>query len=135
MLRFLVILPMAASMMIATAWAQGSANASLSEIGSGASDPDWPFKVTRTLTGDLLWLNKDGDTLIVVQDNRERRAVFTVNEKTKFKADKKAEIAAKKRISADDLAVGQRVTIIFSVDHGEVLALRFLPKASQKKTG
>jgi hypothetical protein len=129
-----MILPVSA-MMVATAWAQGSGNVPLAEMGTGGdANSDWPFQVTRTVTGNVLWIMKNGDiNLIVVEDNRGRRAVFTVTQQTRFKADKKTEYAGKKRITADDMAVGQRVTIIFTPDKGNVLALRFMQKAMPKK--
>jgi hypothetical protein len=133
--RFCIILPVAAAMM-ATAWAQGSGNVPLAEMGTADSSSDWPFQVTRTVTGNVLWVKNDGDiALIVVEDNRGKRAVFTVNQKTRFKADKKTEYAGKKHVSADDLAIGQRVAITFAGDSGEVLALKFMANAKPKKSG
>ena len=124
---------LAAASFAATAFAQGSGNVPLAEMGTSESgaDPDWPFVVRRTVTGNILWVKKDDDaTLIVVEDVRGRRAVFTVNPKTRFKADKKTELAGKKRISAGDLKVGESVTVTFMPDTGRVLALRFTAKIS-----
>lgn len=133
--RFCLIVPLVAAI-TATAEGQGSGNESLAEMGTANSGSDWPFLVTRTVSGDILWVMKSADeVLIVVQDNRGRRAVFTVNKKTRFKADKNTEYAGKKHISADDLAVGQRVTIVFTANAGDVLALRFIAKAAPKKSG
>ena len=133
--RCCIFLPVVAAMM-ATAWARGSGNGPLAEMGTADSSSDWPFQVTRTVTGDVLWVKKDGDiSLIVVQDDRGKRAVFTVNQKTRFKADKKTEYAGRKHVTPDDLAVGQRVAITFVGNSGEVLALRFMANAKPKKSG
>ena len=116
--------------MAGVAAAQGSGNAPLGELGRADSDSDWPFLVTRTLAGKILWVKKDAhETLIVVEDSQGRRGVFTVNQKSRFKADKKTEYAGKKRISADDLEVGQLVKITFVPDSGRVVQLRFAAKA------
>ena len=54
----------------------GSGNEPLAEMGSANSGSDGPFLVTRTVSGDILWVMKSADeVLIVVQDNRGRRAI------------------------------------------------------------
>jgi hypothetical protein len=119
-----------AACMAGLAVAQGSGNASLAELGSADSNSDSPFLVTRTLAGKVLRVTKDGrETLIVVEDSQGRRGVFTVNQKSRFKADKNTELAGKKRISADDLEVGQLVKVTFVPDTGRVVQIRFAAKA------
>jgi hypothetical protein len=111
-------------------WAQGSGNASLAELGSDDQSSSSPFLVTRTLLGKILWVKKDTqETLIVVEDSQGRRGVFTVNKKTRFKADRQTEYGGKKHISADDLAVGEAVKVTFVPDNGRVVQLRFAAKA------
>jgi hypothetical protein len=110
--------------------AQGSGNAPLSELGTADSSSDSPFLVTRTLAGKVLRVTKDGrETLIVVEDSQGRRGVFTINQKSRFKADKKTEYAGKKSLSVDDLEVGQPVKVTFVPDTGRVVQLRFAAKA------
>jgi hypothetical protein len=109
---------------------QGSGNAPLGELGSADSNPDSPFLVTRTIPGKILWVKKDeGETLIVVEDSQGRRGVFTVNGKTRFKVDRKTEYASKKRISREDLEVGQLVRVTFVPDTGRAVQVRFAAKA------
>lgn len=116
--------------MAGLAVAQGSGNASLAELGTADSNSDSPFLVTRTLAGKVLRVTKDGrETLIVVEDSQGRRGVFTVNQKSKFKADKNTEFAGKKRISADDLETGQLVKVTFVPGTGRVVQIRFAAKA------
>jgi len=99
-------------------------------MGTADSNSDSPFLVTRTLAGKVLRITKDGrETLIVVEDAQGRRGVFTINQKSRFKADKNTEFAAKKRISSDDLEVGQLVKVTFVPDTGRVVQLRFAAKA------
>jgi hypothetical protein len=129
MSRLYTMLLVAASL-AGPAAAQGSGNAPLAELGNADSSSDWPFLVTRTLAGKILWIKKDvHETLIVVEDGQGRRGVFTVNQKSRFKADKKTEYAGRKRISADDIAVGQLVKVTFVPDTGRVVQLRFAAKA------
>ena len=119
-----------AAFMAGLAVAQGSGNAPLGELGRADTDSDWPFLVTRTLAGKILWIKKDKhETLIVVEDGQGRRGVFTVNQKSRLKADKKTEYAVRKRISADDLEVGQLVKVTFVPDTGRVVQMRFTAKA------
>ena len=119
-----------AASMTGLAWAQGSGNAPLAELGSADTDSDSPFTVTRTLAGKILWVKKDAhETLIVVEDSQGRRGVFTVNQKTRFRSDKNTETSSKKHISADDLEVGQIVRVTFIPDNGRVVRLRFAAKA------
>jgi len=127
-LLFLSLTVCAASLVCA----QGSGNVPLAEMGTSTNaDPDWPFAVTRIVSGKVLWIMRNDDaTLIVVEDSRGRRGVFTVSPKTRLKADKKSEVASKKHISSQDLTVGQSVTVTFTPDTGKVLALRFLGKAA-----
>ena len=129
MSRLYTMLLMAAST-AGLAIAQGSGNASLAELGTADSNSDSPFLVTRTLAGKVLRITKDGrETLIVVEDSQGRRGVFTLNQKSRFKADKNTEFAGKKRISVDDLEVGQLVKVTFVPDTGRVVQLRFAAKA------
>jgi hypothetical protein len=129
MSRLYTMLLVAVSM-AGLAVAQGSGNASLAELGSADANSDSPFLVTRTLAGKVLRITKDGrETLIVVEDAQGRRGVFTINQKSRFKADKNTEFAAKKRISTDDLEVGQLVKVTFVPDTGRVVQLRFAAKA------
>jgi hypothetical protein len=123
---------LATALVTGMARAQGSGNAPLAELGSADtdSDADSAFTVTRTLAGKILWVKKDvHDTLIVVEDSQGRRGVFTVNQKTRFRADRKTELASKRRISADDLQVGQMVRVSFVPDNGRVVRVRFTAKA------
>jgi len=121
---------LATASMAALAGAQGSGNAPLAELGSADSSADSPFLVTRTLAGKLLWIKKDQhETLIVVEDGQGRRGVLTINQKTRFRADKKTEYSGKKRISVDDLEVGQLVKVTFVPDNGRVVEVRFAAKA------
>ena len=121
---------LAAASMAGLAAAQGSGNAPLAELGSSDGGSDSPFLVTRTMAGKILWIKKDDrETLVVVEDSQGRRGVFTVNPKTRFKADKNTEYAAKKRISAGDLEVGQLVKVTFVPDNGRVVQMRFAAKA------
>ncbi len=129
MSRLYAMLLVAASM-AGLAVAQGSGNASLAELGSADATSDSPFLVTRTLAGKVLRITKDGrETLIVVEDAQGRRGVFTINPKSRFKADKNTEFAGKKRISTDDLEIGQLVKVTFVPDTGRVVQLRFAAKA------
>lgn len=110
--------------------AQGSGNVPLTELGTADTNSDSPFLVTRTLAGKILRIKKDvHETLIVVEDSQGRLGVFTVNQKSRFKADKNTEYAGKKRISVDDLEVGQLVKVTFVPDTGRVVQLRFAAKA------
>jgi hypothetical protein len=121
---------LAAASITALARGQGSGNAPLAELGSADGNSDSPFTVTRTLAGKILWVKKDAhETLIVVEDSQGRRGVFTVNQKTRFRADKKTEYSSKKRISADDLEIGQMVRVTFVPDTGRVVQVRFAAKA------
>jgi hypothetical protein len=127
--RFYTMLLVTASM-AGLAVAQGSGNAPLGELGSADTNSDSPFLVTRTLAGKILRITKDAhETLIVVEDGQGRRGVFTINQKSRFKADKKTEYAVKKHISADDLEVGQLVKVTFVPDTGRVVQMRFAAKA------
>ena len=110
--------------------AQGSGNVPLTELGTADTNSDSPFLVTRTLAGKILRIKKDvHETLIVVEDGQGRLGVFTVNQKSRFKADKNTEYAGKKRISVDDLEVGQLVKVTFVPDTGRVVQMRIAAKA------
>jgi hypothetical protein len=116
--------------MTAPGWAQGSGNAPLAELGSSDGNSDSPFLVTRTVAGKILWIKKDRDeTLIVVEDSQGRRGVLTVNQKTRFRADKKTEYSSK-HISAEDLEVGLMVKVTFVPKNGRVVQVRFEAKTS-----
>jgi len=112
--------------MTAVARAQGSGTI---ELPDSIDATDSPFLVTRIAKGRIAGIKHDSHvTLVLIEDTKGRRGTLKVNSRTKFKADKGTEYAAKKRISPDDLEVGQSVKIIFAVNSGQILELRLTAK-------
>ena len=121
---------LAAAVLSAIAWAQGSGNVPLAELGTADPGSDSAFLVTRTLKGKVAAIQKaDRLTIVVVEDGQGHRGALTLNAKTRFKADKGTEYAGKKRLSSEDIEVGQLVKVTFVPDTGRVVELRFAAKA------
>ena len=125
MSRLCAILLFAASI-TAVARAQGSGTV---EVPDSIDAPDSPFLVTRMAKGRIAGIKHDARfTLVLIEDNKGRRGTLKINSRTKFKADKGTEYAAKKHISPDDLEIGQSVKIIFAANSGQILELRLTAK-------
>ncbi len=71
-----------------------------------------PFMVTQSAKVRILDVNAD-QHLLVVEDEKGERHELKVDSKTKFKADKKTELAEKKNLSVADFRSGQTVKVTF----------------------
>ncbi len=112
----------------ATALAQGSGSTGLAvpnRVGNYPDNPQRPFLVTGALEGKVAEIRSD-QHLIIIEDKNGKRLQFRLDEKTKFRADKRTEYAGKKDLGPGDFELGQpvRVTYIASNNIATELRLR-----------
>ena len=112
----------------ATALAQGSGStgpAVPNRVGNYGDNPQPPFLVTGALEGKVAEIRSD-QRLIIIEDKNGKRLQFRLDEKTKFRADKRTEYAGKKDLGLGDFELGQpvRVTYIASNNIATELRLR-----------
>ena len=124
----LVIL-MSVAILPAAALAQGSGSTGVPSTG-GYSTGGSSFAVTRSVTGKVEKIAKDGFVLLDAKSG-ESFAV-KVNEKTKYKADKKTELSGKKNLSLSDFRTGQTVRIRYRETDGTVTEVR-LKRVKEEK--
>ena len=111
----------------AVALAQGSGS-TRSRPTYGSSSP--AFVVLRIVKGTVTTIEADRG-LIVVKDKKGKMHEFKVDNKTKYKAEKKTELRGKKGISLADFQLGQPVKVTYRADDGTVTELRL--KRSREK--
>lgn len=104
--------------------------------GSGSSGPppspssigDWnqgSFDVTRSVKGKIVEVAKDKQT-VTVEDKTGKRFAVKVGEKTKFKADKKTELAGRDDITLGDFEIGQPVKVTYIASNSMATELKLL---------
>ncbi len=107
-------------------FAQGSGGRTTPSPVGGVTDatsgPN-PYLVTRSLTGKIAEINSEKH-LIVIEDKSGKRLEFKLEDKTRFKADKKTEYADKKNLSLGDFELGQPVKITYLASNNVVTELR-----------
>lgn len=112
----------------AVALAQGSGSTG-SRPTYGSSSP--AYAVTRSVKGTVTTIEADRG-LIVVEDKNGKMHEFKVDNKTKYKAEKKTELRGKKGISLADFQLGQPVKVTYRADDGTITELR-LRRISEKR--
>ncbi len=111
----------------AVSFAQGSGGRTvpsrpIGDITDDRSGPR-PFAVTRTVTGKINEINAEKH-LIIVEDKNGKRLEFKLDDKTRFRADKKTEYADKKGLSLGDFEAGQPVKITYLASNNLITELR-----------
>lgn len=97
--------------------------------GSGSTAPRLPadhgtrsaFDVTRSLKCKIVEVKAHS---IVVEERGGKRHEFTVESTTKLKADKKTELAGKKKIELNDLKSGYNVKIKYRASDQKLVEVR-----------
>lgn len=112
----------------AVALAQGSGSTG-SRPTYGSSSP--AYAVTRSVKGTVTTIEADRG-LIVVKDKNGKMYEFKVDNKTKYKAEKKTELRGKKGISLADFQLGQPVKVTYRADDGTITELR-LRRSREKR--
>ncbi len=110
------------------AFAQGSGSSAPSG-GQPASLPssDPPFDVTRTVKGTIASLELE-ERRLVVEDKKGKRVALKLTDETKYKADKKTELADRKDLSARDFKQGQLVRVLYDTKEEAALEVRLARK-------
>lgn len=126
-LRFLVTAALAASPAL---FAQGSGSTAPAPP-AGAGVPERPFQVTKTSTGVLTSI-RDGIVTLDDEKLREPRKLnVAVQDSIHVTADKRSELAGRKKLSLADLKAGMYVKITYLPETKSILEIRVLkPKAS-----
>ncbi len=73
---------------------------------------DAPFIVSRSMTGKIVEVNAEERT-IVIEEKGGKRYQFTLDRKTKLKADKQTLLSERKELALSDFEVGQLVKVTF----------------------
>ncbi|MBI1941257.1 MAG: hypothetical protein HYS33_07095 [Acidobacteria bacterium] len=118
-LMFILVLPIATL-------AQGSGSSA--PPSSPRSVGEWDktsFAVTRTVKGKIVKVTDDKQ-FIVVEDKNGKRVAVRVGEKTKFKADKKTELAGRDDITLGDFELGQPVKVTYLASGSMATELKLL---------
>ncbi len=82
-----------------------------------------PFMVTRQVDGKIAEINA-AQHLVVIEDKNGKRVSFKLDNKTKLKADKKTEYAAKKNLLLSDFETGQPVRVTYLASNATAIELR-----------
>ncbi len=99
---------------------------SLLAQGSGSLDyPDNPsaYMVIRLFEGKIAEINP-ARHIVVVEDNSGKRFEFKIGDKTKFRADKKTELAGRRTLLLSDFETGQPVRVTYLASNSIVTELR-----------
>jgi len=91
--------------------------------GVGGSLGPAPFMVTRQVDGKIAEVNA-AQHLVVIEDKNGKRVSFKLDDKTKLKADKKTEYAAKKNLQLSDFETGQPVRVTYLASNAMAVELR-----------
>ena len=109
----------------ATAFAQG---------GAGAHSPTTPNPMTerlgedqapysRSLVGKILSVDSASGS-VVIENSRKTRMEFTVDKKSRMRADRNTDLAGKTNLSLVDYKPGNPVKLIYRVSDNRVLEVR-----------
>jgi hypothetical protein len=82
-----------------------------------------PYLVTRSLEGKIAEIKAE-QHLVVIEDKNGKRFEVKLNDKTKFKADKKTEFAGKKNLLLSDFETGQPVRVTYLASNNMAVELR-----------
>jgi hypothetical protein len=103
--------------------AQGSGSEPHRQPQPNGNDNTAPFEVTRSFVGRILEIRADSHTL-VVEDKNGKRVGFSVDEHTEFKAEKKTELAGRKKLKLDDFEKDQLVKVTVRASDSKVIEVR-----------
>jgi len=81
------------------------------------------YASTRSMDGNLAAIDAD-QRLIAVEDKSGKRYKVRLDDKTKYKADKKTELAGRKDLTLNDFHVGQPVRVTILASNNTVVELR-----------
>jgi hypothetical protein len=111
----------------AALFSQGSGSTAPPPPGAdaGFAGSDRPFEVTRYVEGTLSSIDSE-KRLIIVTDRKGKQAAFFLNDRTRWKADKKTELASKKKLELTDFRVGDPVRITYVASDDKAIELRLL---------
>jgi hypothetical protein len=102
-------------------WGQGSGTSAPPPSVGGADGQ--PFRVTRTLTGEIL---KWSEGVLTVRDERKGQTVeLKLDEKVRLAADRRGEFAGR-RVTRDDLRAGLLARVTYGADDRVALEIRLL---------
>ena len=103
-------------------FAQGSGTPRIGASSRG----DFPHNVTRSVKGIIMDINLE-QGLVLVQDKDGERVVAKVDERTKFKADKKTELrelSEAKELMLEHFQVGQAVKMRYEAKTNRLVELK-----------
>ena len=87
------------------------------------NDAPPPFEVTQSFVGKILEIRTDAHTF-VVEDKNGKRVRFTVDDHTEYKADKKTELAGRKKLKLDDFQTDELVKVTLRSSDSKVIEVR-----------
>ncbi len=108
------------------ALAQGSGSTPTSQP-SRSTGSERPFDVERTVKGTIAALDVE-DNRLVVEDKKGKRVTLKLSDDTKYKADKKTELADRKTLAARDFKQGHLVRVRYSAEKEIALEVRLASK-------
>lgn len=126
--RILVVTLIVATLFTTAALAQGSgAGGRQPSPTSGVPREESAFTVTRTVKGTIADLNLE-ERRLVVEDKKGNRHSLKVSDETRYKADKKTELAEKKDLALRDFQTGQLVRVTYRSEDETAVEVRLAKK-------
>ncbi|MCI0404352.1 MAG: hypothetical protein L0212_12680 [Acidobacteria bacterium] len=123
------VFTLAVTLLLSTlAFAQGSGSAP-----SGGAPPsrippsEAAFSVTSSVKGTIASLELE-ERRLVVEDKKGQRVALKLNDNTRYKADKKTELADRKDLTARDFKPGQLVRVLYDTKDEAALEVRLAKK-------
>ncbi len=125
--RILALTWMVTTLFTVAAFAQGSGPGRQPSPTSGVPREEPAFGVTRTVKGTIAELNPE-ERRLVVEDKKGKRHSLKVSDETRYKADKKTELAEKKDLALRDFQAGQLVRVLYRPEDETALEVRLAKK-------
>ncbi len=125
--RILALTLVVTTLLSGAAFSQGSGPSRPPSSTSGIPRGESAFAVTRTVKGTIAELNAE-ERRLVVEDNKGNRHSLKISDETRFKADKKTELAEKKDLALGDFQTGQLVRVLYRPADETAIELRLAKK-------
>ncbi len=126
--RILALTLMVTTLFTVAAFAQGSGSGGRQPSPtSGVPRDESAFTVTRTVKGTIADLNLE-ERRLVVEDKKGKRHSLKVSDETRYKADKKTQLAEKKDLALRDFQAGQLVRVLYRPEDETALEVRLAKK-------
>jgi hypothetical protein len=82
-----------------------------------------PFAVTRSVTGRIARIDA-ANHLLIIEDDKGKHYELKLAKGTHFKADKKTELAGRKKLTIDDFEIGWAVKVTYLASDSTITELR-----------